>query len=163
MVARLGLSSHTVSVERNREGHFSILSAGGRVLPEEALRYSARFGYGLAAEWVDFSLLDARGATVWGPTRIDANLAGNAWVDVNAPLEPGTYTLLAEGRSASWAGRWSGKTHPQTRTFTVAANAPAPPQSPGNGFQLPEVGNLFGNPWTIILILGALLALGILI
>jgi len=153
MVARLQLARHTLTIERKRGDAFTLLAAGGSVRPEEGIRFSAHFG-GFGSGWVEFSVLDAQGVTVWGPSSIEANLAGNAWEDVQAPIEPGTYTLLAAGRQ----GLRFGSPHPATRTFRVDPRAPAPPA--GGGF---DFGALFTNPWTIVAILGALIALGIMI
>jgi hypothetical protein len=162
MVARLGLSSHTLSIERNRGGDFSMLSVGGSVSPEEAIRYSAHFGFQWSSSWMHFSVLDELGQVVWGPERINTNLAGNAWVDAQAPIEPGTYTLLGEAtEGAPGSFGLIRKTHPLTRTFRVSSSAPP---IPGGGSILPGgVGGLFATPWTWIIILGALLALGLLI
>jgi hypothetical protein len=162
MVARLGLSSHTLSIERNRGGHFSMLSAGGSVAPEEALRFGAQFGFQWSSSWMHFSILDAEGQVVWGPDKINTNLQGNAWVDVQAPIEPGTYTLVGEA-TEGFPGSFGliRKSHSITRTFKVSAGAPP---VPGGGSILPGgVGDLFATPWTWIIILGALLALGLLI
>jgi hypothetical protein len=161
MVARLGLASHTLGIERNRGGGFSQLAAGGSVLPEEAIRFSAHFGLQWSSAKATFSVLDARGQVVWGPSEIQANLAGNAWEDVQAPLEPGDYKLLGVATEAT-PGTFGTLTssHPMTRTFRVDASAPPPP---GGGFQLPDFGDLFKSPWTFVVILGALIALGILL
>jgi hypothetical protein len=161
MVARLSptstldLAAHALRIERNRGGAWSLLPSGGSVRPEEPIRFTAASGPGLST-WVDFSVLDAAGATVLGPEQVTGNLAGNAWLDATAPIDPGTYTVLAESRRGlSFRG-----THPQTRQFRVDPRAAA---APGGGFEWPDVGDLVGNPWSIALILAALLAIGIMI
>jgi hypothetical protein len=161
MVARLALASHTLTIERLRAGDFSQLAAGGSVLPEEAIRFSAHFGWQFSPASIQFSILDAQDQVVWGPSQINVNLAGNGWEDVQAPLQPGNYTLLGvatEGFPGTF-GRVT-SSHPMTRTFRVDASAPPPP---GGGFQLPDFGDLFKSPWTFVVILGALIALGILL
>jgi len=157
MVARLSLASHTLAIERNRGGAFTPLAAGGSVLPEEAVRYSAHIPP--PGGWADFEVLDAGGRTVWGPSTARSNLAGNAWEDAQAPRSPGTYTLLGAARK----GFRYAPAHELRRTFQVDPGAPAPPG--GGGFEWPDIAGLFGarNAWTIVIILGAVIALGILL
>ena len=163
MVARLQLASHVVAIERVKDGKFSDLASGGSVYPEETLRYSARFGWQWSSAWVKFSVTNLEGATIWGPEEANANLAGNAWFDANAPVEPGLYTLVAEGYEGvpGTFGAVS-KSHTMERTFRVDRSAPA---VPGGGVfpGLPGLPGLLGNPWALVIILGFAIAIGILI
>ena len=166
MVTRLGLRSHTITIERNKSGKWSELSSGGSVKPEEAIRYSAHFGWQLSPAKAEFTLMDSNGTVVWGPRDANANPAGNAWIDVNAPLLPGTYTLNVKGTEGKPGtfGLWT-SSHDSTRTYRVSTSAPA---IPGGG-QLPglpglgDIGGIFTSPWTFVLLLVGIIALGILL
>ena len=86
---RLGLASHTVTIERRAEGKWSPLVSGGSVLPEEAIRFSAHFGAGLFTHQnkATFTVIDSSGKVVMGPTEANALIgSGNAWIDANAPI-----------------------------------------------------------------------------
>jgi hypothetical protein len=166
MVARLGLRSHTITIERNRGGKWSELSAGGSVTPEEGIRYSAHFGWQWSTAKAEFTLKDSQGNTVWGPRSANANPAGNAWIDVNAPILPGTYMLNVKGMESKPGsfGLWT-SSHDSTRSYRVSKSAPS---IPGGG-QLPglpglgDIGGIFTSPWTFVLLLVGLIALGILL
>jgi len=160
MVARLGLSSHTITIERVKAGKFSDLASGGSVLPEEAVRYSAHFGIQFQSAWVKMWVTNLEGGTVWGPEEANANLGGNAWLDKNAPITPGLYTLHIEATESIYGFRQ--RKHTSTRTFRVDPGAPPPP---GGGVfpALPGIGGLLTNPWALVVIFGALIVLGVLI
>tara|TARA_R100001086_G_scaffold217162_1_gene133502 strand:- start:1807 stop:2298 length:492 start_codon:yes stop_codon:yes gene_type:complete len=163
MVARLGLSSHTVTIERNKSGKFSPLASGGSVRPEEALRYSAHWGWQWSTKQGEFEVTDQTGRVVWGPKEAKGNLAGNAWLDANAPRNPGLYKLTVKGTEflPGSFGTLPTESHSLSRSFRVAADAPAIPG--GSGFALPAIGGVFSSPWTIVLLLVGLLALGIVL
>lgn len=172
MVARLSLSSHAVTIERRVGGKWSEIVSGAAVLPEEAIRFSAKFGAGVFAHTnkATFTVIDSSGNVAWGPSSYNALVgSGNAYVDLNAPIIPGTYKVIVTGEGQRAFGLFDKGGHDVERTFRVSVSAkpPAHVDAPNGGFSLPGiaggVGGLFSSPWTIILILGALLALGILI
>jgi hypothetical protein len=167
MVARLSLASHTISIERNRgAGRWTLMASGGSVLPEEPLRYSASFGP-LSAGRARFEVFNALGTSVWGPAEAVGNVAGNAFLDADAPITPGDYKLVVRGTQDVW-GRLGGRTsHNLTRTFRVDPNArPAPGggmfgdwEWGADGF---DPSSWLPSPWTIAAILAAIVALGVI-
>ena len=171
MVARLGLSKHTVTIERRVGGKWSNLASNGQVKPEEAIRYSAHYGVGWTShqKQTTFTVVDENEQIVWGPGTYNTNFAGNSWVDANAPVHPGSYTVIGESEGAlpgSWGLIGSGG-HALERTFRVSESAPEPAHvdSP-NGFSfgdiLPE-GGPFGSAWIWVLLLAGILMVGVVI
>jgi hypothetical protein len=168
---RLGLASHTVTIERRAEGKWSPLVSGGSVLPEEAIRFSAHFGAGLFTHQnkATFTVIDSSGKVVMGPTEANALIgSGNAWIDANAPIYAGAYTVVVTGEGQRIFGLFDKGGHDQTRTFRVSDSAPPPAHTDApNGSIIekltPDIGDLFGSPWSWVLILVGLLALGIMI
>ena len=170
MVARLGLSGHTIGIERPRDGGWAELPWGGSVRPEDAIRYSARFGGGLFGRRhvASFTLEDAAGRVVWGgrDNRREENLAGNAWEDSTAPLRPGPYKLIVGDETPGVLGAIADR-HETSRTYRVSGSAPAPPGGDGDWLSgITGEGGILGGgvPWPmIVLVLGLLLFVGIAI
>jgi hypothetical protein len=168
---RLGLASHTVTIERRAEGKWSPLVSGGSVLPEEAIRFSAAFGAGAFTHTnkATFTVIDSTGQVVMGPTSANALFgSGNAWIDVNAPVYAGAYTVVVTGEGQRAFGLFDKGGHDIKRTFRVSDSAPPPAHTDApNGSVIdkltPDIGDLFGSPWSWVLILVGLLALGIMI
>jgi hypothetical protein len=164
MVARLGLASHTISIERVERGNWSKLASGGTVLPEEAIRYSAHFGFRLRPASAVFEVFDSAGTSVWGPVDAQANIPGNAWIDATAPIAPGVYTLAVAGETPHPLLPTTAS-HDLTRTFNVSPTAPAHPDPGATWPKLPSFapGDLLSTPWTWLIILGLIIALPIFV
>jgi hypothetical protein len=153
---RLGLSNHSVTIERPTNGSWAEVPVGGDVRPQDAVRYSAHFG----GAWykpdlpnrASFTVTDQAGSVVWGgeQTLHDANIAGNAWADATAPAIEGQYQLNV--RSDPF-GPFRGS-HDVVRAFGVFDDAPA---------VLKDRSGL-GLSWPLIaIILGLMLAAGVLL
>ena len=166
MVARLALAAHVLTIERRSNGHWSDLGSGGRVFPEEAVRYSGRFGFQLPRAGVEFRVLNERtGENVWNAPAVRANFAGNAWVDATAPRDGGDYTLIGDSKKylPGSFGKIVTGGHESRRSFTVAVDAPAPPRGDGGSWPPDWLKNPMGNAWVWVLVLGGILVLSVAI
>jgi hypothetical protein len=152
----LGLSSHTVSIERiNKDGKWTDLPVMGSVRPQDAVRYSAHFSRTLMADSAAFWVTNSAGQLVWGdPEEFHKEFGvaiglggGSAWVDATAPAVPGVYILhVNEKRNPD---------HVIQRTFKVDTNAPAPPSSPGGGLDIQKI------PWWVWIVLSLIVVVGV--
>lgn len=129
--------SHSANVERRTSGGFILISAGGLVAPNEAIRYSSSWKAGSVGASVTFIVTnDVTGVEVFRDTA-GVNFAGNAFLDVNAPILEGLYTLEADLNINFFPD------HSDFTTFEVSIAAPPPPPPPpgGDGF-IPDIGDI---------------------
>jgi hypothetical protein len=151
----VGLSSHTVSIERiNPQGNWTDVPSQGSVRPEDAVRYSAHFSNKWLHDKAAFWVTNQAGQLVSGDPDeffhefgIGVTGGGNAWIDATAPAVPGVYILhVSEKRNPD---------HVIQRTFKVDTNAPAPPSTPGSGWDIQKI------PWWVWVILSLVVVVGV--
>ena len=153
----LGLSSHTVSIERiNKNGKWTALPVMGSMRPEDPVRYSAHFSNQWLTERASFWVTNSAGQLVWGDPEkyyqesFDVPFlggGGNAYLDATAPAEPGVYILhVGDSRNPD---------HVIQRTFKIDAGAAPPPTKPGDGFGVDKI------PWWVWIVLALIAVVGV--
>jgi hypothetical protein len=153
----LGLTSHTVSIERvNKHGNWTQVPISGSVRPEDAIRYSAHFSNKWLTERASFWVTNSAGQLVWGDPEkyyqesFDlpfSTRGGNAWLDATAPALPGVYILhVGDSRNSD---------HVIQRTFKVDLAAPEPPTSGLGGFGVQKI------PWWVWIVLSLVVVVGV--
>ena len=152
----LGLTSHTVSIERvNKQGNWTQVPISGSVRPEDAIRYSAHFSNKWLTERASFWVTNSAGQLVWGDPEkyyqesFDVPFStrgGNAWLDATAPSLPGVYILhVGDSRNPD---------HVIQKTFKVDLDAPEPPTSGLGGFGIQKI------PWWVWIVLALVVVVG---